>query len=126
MRKRAGTLLICSLGWVALGLAQSAPPAAQHRAPDRDATLNKRLLASNRERIQWEATQTFSIPTIPNRNDAAQQRPIHIENNQPALKPPKLRREWLHASADAIAPQAMSDASGNRFTTEIQRHGENH
>jgi len=126
MRKRAGTLLLCSIGWVGLGLAQNPPAAAQHPATDRDATQNERVLASNRERIQWEAAQTWSIPAIPNRNDAGQQRRIHIENDQPTLNPPKFRREWLHASADAIAPEPMNGASGNRFTTETQRHGENH
>jgi len=104
MRKHAGTLLLYAMACAGLGLAQSAPSAAQQRATAPDATLNERLLASNRERIQWEATQTWSIPAIPNRTDAAQHRPIHIENNQPPLNPPKLRREWLHASADRVKP----------------------
>src|SRR5579859_2164412 len=104
MRKRAGGLLLCSMAWAGLGLGQNAPFAAQQRTTARDANLNERVLASNQERIQCEATQTWSIPAIPNRNDSAQQRPTHIENNQPPLNPPKLRREWLHASADAIKP----------------------
>jgi hypothetical protein len=107
MRKRAGTLLLCSIGWVGLGRAQNPPSAAQHRATDRDATQNEPVLASNRQRIQWEAAQTWSIPAIPNLHDAGQRRRIHIENDQPTLNPPKFRREWLHASSDAIAPEPM-------------------
>src|SRR5579872_2345405 len=103
MRKRAA-LLFCSVAWVGLGLAQNAPAATQHHTTDRDAVLNEGVLRSERERIQWEAAQTSSIPTIPNAKDAEGQHAIHIEIRQPALNPPKLRREWLHASADAIAP----------------------
>ena len=125
MRRHAGGLLLCSMAWAGLGLGQNAPSAAQQRATARDATLNERVLESNQERIQWEATQTCSIPAIPNRNGSAQPRPIHIENNQPALSAPKLRREWLHPSADAITPETMNGVSGNRFTTETRSHGEN-
>jgi hypothetical protein len=81
--------------------AQNASMAAPMHAV-KSAHVKERLLAANQERMCWEATQTWLAPAIPQQPDPAEHHAIHIDAvNQPPLKAPKLRREWLIPSDEA-------------------------
>ena len=77
-------------------LAQSAAPVTSKQR-----CVRERLLYSSNERIQWEAAQTWNVPAIPNSETEPEHRPIHFD--QPALAPPRIRREWLRPSAEAAS-----------------------
>jgi hypothetical protein len=77
-------------------LAQSATPVKSAQR-----SVRERLLYSSNERIQWEAAQTWNAPAIPNAEIEPEHRPIHLE--QPALTPPRIRREWLRPSPETAS-----------------------
>jgi hypothetical protein len=63
--------------------------------------VREKVLATNQERMSWEASQTWSIPAL-REPVSAEHHSIYIDAiNQRALEPPKLRREWLQPSDEA-------------------------
>jgi hypothetical protein len=95
MRIRVSCTFVLLL-FATAALAQSATPV---KSPQR--SVRERLLYSSNERIQWEAAQTWNAPVIANAESEPEHRPIHLE--QPALAPPRIRREWLRPSAETAS-----------------------
>jgi hypothetical protein len=80
--------------------AQNARTVAPHHA-SKSSHVKEKLLAANQERISWEASQTWSIPTL-REPVSAEHHSIRIDAiNQRALDAPKLRREWLKPADEA-------------------------
>jgi len=101
MRKSAGGLVASFLFGIGVAHAQNALSLQQS---EQRTSVQERLNICQRERLQWEAAETWSSPTLPYTTAEPESRPIHIENgNQPPLTLPKLRREWLQPAAGGAA-----------------------
>ena len=78
------------------------------------------LIDSREQRLKWEAAQTWSRPQVPAANTEAEPRPIHIDQPTPAT--PKIRREWLQISPEAVTRgQAAPDQYRSWLTTKGER-----
>lgn len=98
---RTGSMIFAVLFSATIMAAQNASMAAPVHAV-KSAHVKERLLAANQERMCWEATQTWLAPAIPQQPDPTEHHTIRIDAaNQPPLKAPKLRREWLTPSDEA-------------------------
>jgi hypothetical protein len=103
MRTRVSCTFVLLL-FATVALAQSAAPVkSTHRS------VREHLLYSSNERIQWEAAQTWNAPVIPNAESEPEHRPIHVE--QPALTPPRIRREWLRPSEESASDVSTNAAA---------------
>ena len=104
MRNCIRAAVVCLLGCAGIATAQNFQPAARATSIETNAAIAERLAISERDRVQWEAGQTWLAPATPLRE---QVRPhtIHIDLAQP-LTLPKLRREWLQPSAEAWEEKA--------------------
>ena len=119
------TRVSCVLCFLLLAGASVAQNASQAPAKAGRSAVREQLINSASQRLQWEAAQTWSKPSLPHANIEPEHRPIHID--QPAPAAPKLRREWLQASSEAVTPEELenreqlSDERSSQFAARRQR-----
>lgn len=112
MRKLACKLAISVVAFAGAAAAQNTSNAFNQQRPSAAETVRSN---SERERLQWEAAETWSRPAAPHEQVQSTSHSIHIESEyQPMLTLPKLRREWLQPSMEAAPPQSIADSSQRR------------
>jgi len=92
----------CVLCFLFLGGAAAAQNPSPLQAA-RSAALEPLIDFAN-QRLKWEAAQTWTRPPAPSANTEPEHRPIHIDQSTPAA--PKIRREWLQISPEAVTSNA--------------------
>lgn len=111
MRKLACKLAISVVAFAGAAAAQNPTNALKQQRTSAAETVSN----SQRERLQWEAAETWSRPAAPHEQVQSTSHSIHIESEyQPRLTLPKLRREWLQPSMEAAPPQSIADSSQRR------------
>lgn len=104
MRGRANALLLSVMMTAAAAVAQSESHSGNR---DESRSIEEDLRSTDRQRMQWEASQTYFYPAMPNRDQPPKVKPIYIESQAPANLP-KLRHEWLQPSSEVFAGEGQS------------------
>lgn len=73
-------------------------------------SIEEGLCNTDHQRMQWEASQTYFYPAMPNRDQPPKVKPIYIESKAPANLP-KLRREWLQPSSEVFAGESAPETT---------------
>lgn len=105
MRGCANVLLLSLVMVAGAAVAQS----ASHSGKSGESrSIEECWRGTDRQRMQWEASQTYFYPAMPNRDQLPKMKPIYIESQAPANLP-KLRREWLQPSSEIFAGDSATE-----------------
>jgi len=108
---------LCFLLLAGVAAAQNASRAPLHSA---SSARRDSLIDCRDQRLRWEAAETWSRPQVPTANTEAEPRPIHIDQPTPAT--PKIRREWLQISPEAVTgSQSALDQYRSSLTPRPER-----
>lgn len=107
MRWRKNALLLSVMMTAAAAVAQS----ESHSGKSVESrSIDEGLRNTDRQRMKWEASQTYFYPAMPNRDQPPKVKPIYIESQAPANLP-KLRREWLQPSSESFAGESNAETA---------------
>ena len=105
MRWRTNALLLSVMMTAAAAVAQS----ESHSGKSGESrSIAEGLRNTDRQRMQWEASQMYFYPAMPNYDQPPKVKPIYVESRAPANLP-KLRREWLQPSSEIFAGDSATE-----------------